>query len=106
MFVLSACRVDTSVTVSVRDDGSGVVAARVVLDASAVKAAEIGGTKLEDAVRLGDLTAAGWKSSGWVRAKTGGATLTLTKGFARAPGRRARWWRSSTARTDRSRASG
>ncbi len=71
-------------TVSVREDGSGIVAARVALDASAVKAAEIGGTKLEDAVRLGDLTAAGWKSSGWVRAKNGGATLTLTKGFARA----------------------
>jgi hypothetical protein len=60
------------------------VAGRVVLDAAAVKAAEVGGTKLEDAVRLGDLTAAGWKSTGWVRAKNGGAALTLTKGFARA----------------------
>ncbi len=61
-----------------------MVAGRVVLDAAAVKAAEVGGTKLEDAVRLGDLTAAGWKSTGWVRAKNGGAALTLTKGFARA----------------------
>jgi hypothetical protein len=76
--------VNASVTVSVREDGSGVVAARVVLDPAAVKGAEVGGTKLEDAVRLGDLTAAGWKSTGWVRAKNGSAALTLTKGFARA----------------------
>jgi hypothetical protein len=82
--VLSACRVDTSVTVKVQPDGSGVVVAAVRLDAAAVKAAEVGGAKLEDAVRLGDLTAAGWKSTGWVRAKNGSAALTLTKGFARA----------------------
>jgi hypothetical protein len=83
VLVLSACRVDTSVTVSVRDDGTGTVAARVRLDADAVRAAETGGAKLEAAVRLGDLTVAGWKSSGWVRGKSG-ATLTLTKRFARA----------------------
>ena len=82
--VLAGCRVNASVTVAVREDGSGVVAARVVLDAAAVTAGEVGGTKLEDAVRLGDLTEAGWKSTGWVRANNGGAALTLTKGFARA----------------------
>jgi hypothetical protein len=84
VLVAAGCKVDGSVTVAVKPDGSGVVAARVRLDAEAVAAAETGGAKLEDAVRLGDLTAAGWHSSGWVRAKNGTATLTLTKGFARA----------------------
>ncbi len=82
--VLSACKVDGSVTVRVRDDGSGVVVARVALDHAAVTAAEVGGAKLEDSVRLGDLTAAGWRSSGWRRSPGGGATLTVSKGFARA----------------------
>ena len=93
VIVAAGCKVDGSVTVAVKPDGSGVVAARVRLDAEAVAAAEAGGAKLEDAVRLGDLTAAGWRSSGWVRQKNGTAALTLTKGFA---GRRtpARWSRS------------
>lgn len=71
-------------TVHVDGDGSGVVTARVVLDADAVRLVETGGAKLEDAVRLGDLKAAGWKSSGWRRVKSGGATLSVSKGFARA----------------------
>ncbi|MGZ4690638.1 MAG: hypothetical protein ACXVKA_04645 [Acidimicrobiia bacterium] len=45
---------------------------------------EVGGAKLETAVRLGDLTSAGWRSSGWVRRRNRGAVLTLSKGFARA----------------------
>lgn len=81
--LLCACRVDGDVTVSVREDGSGVVSARVRLDAAAVTAVESGGSKLEAAVRLGDLTAAGWRSSGWKR-RGGGAGLTVSKGFARA----------------------
>ena len=86
---LAACRVDATVAVRVRDDGSGRVTARVALDADAVRAAEIGGGKLEDRVRLGDLEAAGWRSSGWVRRKTGGAVLTVSKPFARAAEARA-----------------
>ena len=81
---LAACRVDTTVTVRVRDNGSGRVTARVALDPDAVRAAEIGGGRLEDRVRLGDLAAAGWSSSGWVRTKSGGAVLTVGKPFARA----------------------
>jgi hypothetical protein len=79
--VLGACRVDTAVTVHVNSDGSGTVTARATLDADAVRLAENSGAKLEDAVRLSDLKAAGWKSSGWKRRKSGGATLTLSKGF-------------------------
>jgi len=80
---LAACRVDASVTVHGNEDGGGVVTARVVLDADAVRLAEASGAKLEQAVRLGDLKAAGWKSS-WRRVKGGGATLSVSKGFARA----------------------
>ena len=54
-----ACKVDTTVTVKVHDDGSGVVTVAAVLDPDAVQAAEAGGGKLEDRVRLGDLTDGG-----------------------------------------------
>jgi hypothetical protein len=83
LFALSACRVNTSVTVHVDEDGSGEVTARVVLDAEAVKAVG-SGAKLADTVRLDDLTEAGWESSGWRRTENGGATLTISKEFARA----------------------
>jgi hypothetical protein len=81
---LSACKVDTTVTVRVRDDGGGTVTARVVLDADAVKAVEIGGAKLPQAVRLADLRAAGWRTSTWRRLPGGGARLQVGKDFARA----------------------
>jgi len=81
--LLGACKVDTTVRVDVREDGSGTVAARVVLDREAVEAAESGGAKVEDSVRLGDLATAGWRVR-WVRPKAGGAVLMLRKGFARA----------------------
>jgi len=60
LLLAAACKVDTTVTVTVHDDGSGVVGVTAVLDPDAVKAAESGGGKLEDRVRLGDLTDAGW----------------------------------------------
>ena len=64
------------------DDGSGVVTVDAVLDPGAVQAAEAGGGKLEDRVRLGDLTAGGWTVSPWARGADGSATLTLSKPFA------------------------
>jgi hypothetical protein len=64
------------------DDGSGTVSVAVALDPTAVQAAEAGGGKLEDRVRLGDLGTAGWTVSPWARAKDGSATLTLTKPFS------------------------
>ena len=82
--VLAGCKVDTTVTIDVHDDGGGTVRVRVALDAEAVQNAEAGGGKLEDRVRLGDLRAAGWTVSPWRRAKDGGATVTLRKGFANA----------------------
>jgi len=81
LLVLSACSVDATVTVKVRDDGSGYVQAVVIADAEAVQAAEVGGGKLEDRVRLSDLPAAGWTVEPWVRNPDGSATLTLRKPF-------------------------
>src|SRR5262245_42486105 len=63
------------------DDGSGVVTVRATLDAEAVKAAETGGGKLEDRVRLGDLTNAGWTVTPWKRSDVGDAQIELSKSF-------------------------
>lgn len=65
-----------------REDGSGVVKVAAVLDAAAVKSAEADGGKLEDRVRVADLTKSGWTVAPWARAQDGSATLTLTKPFA------------------------
>lgn len=82
---LAACRVDATVTVQMHENGSGTVAVRVVLDAAAVRAAEVGNGKLEQRVRLGDLPGAGWSVTPWRRDAKGGATLTIRKPFS-APG--------------------
>ena len=82
LVVLAAgCKVDTTVSIRVRDDGSGVVQVTAVLDSDAVQAAEAGGGKLEDRVRLADLSAAGWKLAPWTRASNGSARLRLSKPF-------------------------
>ena len=66
-----------------RHNGSGTVSVAVRLDRDAVQAAEIGGGKLEDRVRIADLPAAGWKVTPWTRDRAGGATLTVSKVFNR-----------------------
>jgi hypothetical protein len=81
MLLAAACKVDTTVTVTVHDDGSGVVSVSAVLDPDAVQAAESGGGKLEDRIRLGDLTNAGWTVRPWRRAADGSAQITLSKPF-------------------------
>lgn len=80
--LLSGCKVDTAVTIDMHDDGSGVVTVRATLDAEAVGEAEAGGGKLEDRVRLGDLTAAGWTVAPWVRSDAGTAQIDLSKPFS------------------------
>ena len=68
-------------SIKVHDDGSGVVTVTAVLDPDAVKAAETGGGKLEDRVRLTDLTKAGWTVQPWARAADGSAQIVLSKPF-------------------------
>ena len=82
--VLAGCKVDTTLTIDVHDDGGGTVRVQVALDAEAVQNAETGGAKLEDRVRLSDLEAAGWTVSRWRRTRDGGATVTVHKDFANA----------------------
>jgi hypothetical protein len=82
MLLAAACKVDTTVTVTVHDDGSGVVTVTAVLDADAVKATESGGGKLEDRLRLGDLAQAGWTLQPWARAADGSAQITFSKPFS------------------------
>jgi hypothetical protein len=79
----SACAVDTTVTVKVREDGSGFVRVDATADAEAVQTAEVGGGTLEDRVRLADLPAAGWTVEPWMRNPDGSASLTLSKEFTR-----------------------
>src|SRR5260370_33691614 len=80
----AGCKVDTTLTIDVHDNGGGSVRIRVALDADAVQNAQAGGGRLEDRVRLGDLQAAGWTVSPWRRAPDGSATVSLRKGFAHA----------------------
>jgi hypothetical protein len=82
--LLAGCKVDTTLTIDVHDDGGGSVRIRVALDADAVQNAQAAGGMLEDRVRLGDLKAAGWTVSPWRRARDGSATVSLRKNFANA----------------------
>jgi hypothetical protein len=82
MFLLSACRIDARVSVQVQKDGSGSVRVRVVLDPEAVRAAETGGTTLEERVRLDDLPAAGWRVVPWTRRPDGSAAVELRRPFS------------------------
>jgi hypothetical protein len=83
LLFVAGCKVDSTVTVRVKSDGSGVVSVRVALDPDAVAAAEADGGKLEERVRLSDLTAAGWTVGAWQRAADGSATLVLSKPFTK-----------------------
>jgi hypothetical protein len=82
VLLLAGCKVDTTLTIDVHDDGGGTVRVRVALDADAVRNAEAGGGRLEDRVRLGDLRAAAWTVSPWRRAPDGSATVSMRKSFA------------------------
>jgi hypothetical protein len=73
--------VQTTVGITVKDDGSGTVRVGVVADAEAVKAVEVGAGKLETAVRFAGLDAAGWKVGAWQRHPDGSATVELTHPF-------------------------
>src|SRR5256885_15190244 len=84
--LLAGCKVDTTLTIDVHDNGGGSVRIRVALDAHAGQNAQAGGGRLEDRGRLGDLQAAGWTGAPWRPAPGGGAPRSLRKGFAHAGG--------------------
>ena len=77
----AGCKVDATVDVRVREDGSGVVRVIVEADPEAVRAAESGGVPLEQAVRLGDLSDAGFRVGTWERADDGSATIVISRPF-------------------------
>ncbi len=79
--VLSACKVDATVAVTVRENGSGVVRVVVRADAEAVKAAESGGVAIDKAVRLSDVADAGFRVGTWHKAKDGSATVVISRPF-------------------------
>ena len=75
VLVLTACQVDATVTVRMRENGSGAVVVRVELDRRAVETAEVAGGTLEDRVRLDDLVAAGWRVTPWKRTPSTTGTI-------------------------------
>lgn len=81
---LAGCRVDTTVTIDVTDDGSGTVTVEARLDSEAAQAVAITDAELDDSVRLDDLEKAGWKVEPWSHGDDGSATITMSKRF-RAP---------------------
>ena len=81
MLVAAGCSVTATVDVTVREDGSGKVAVRLVADPAAVEALTGAGGTLSDRVRTADLADAGWTITPWVTAADGSATLLLVKPF-------------------------
>lgn len=81
VFLATGCKVNSTVAVTVDDDGTGLVKLTVVLDPDAIAAVEAGAT-LEERVRLDDVREAGWKVSRWRRLENGNAQITFRKTFA------------------------
>lgn len=74
---LSACNVDTTVSLAVDPDGSGRVAVTVLIDAEARSQAP----GLKDDLRVADLEANGWKIDGPDEADNGALTVTVSHHF-------------------------
>ena len=79
--LLAGCKIDTTVTIDVHDDGSGTVTVAAHLDAAAVQAVEVQGKKVDESIRLDDLKQAGWTIEPWTTADDGSATISMSKAF-------------------------
>ena len=80
--LLTACRIETTVTVDVLPDGSGEVEVLVTLDDEALQAVETSGP-LEDQLNVDDLSDAGWEIGDIERGTVDGLTrITAVKTFA------------------------
>lgn len=75
--VLSSCRVDQTVSLSVNPNGTGEVTVVVTADKDIVDKAPA----LAQDIRIDDLKQAGWKTDGPTKTKTGGLTIELTRSF-------------------------
>lgn len=82
LLLLTGCSTTTTVSIDMRSDGSGQVQVETQLDEEAVRALEVGDQRLDDFVRIDDLTEAGWKISPWDRRSDGTAVLVLMREFA------------------------
>ncbi len=76
--VLSACRVDSTVTIDIEGNGGGSVQVDVLLDAEATERI----ADLEQQLQVQDLRNAGWDVVGPSAADGGGTLVTATKSFA------------------------
>ena len=74
---LSACRVDSTVSLKVNPNGSGTVTVVVTADKDVVAKTK----NLEADLRTQDLEAAGWKVSKPITAPNGSMSVTLTRDF-------------------------
>jgi hypothetical protein len=74
---LSACRVDSSISLKVNPNGSGAVTVVITADKEIVAKTE----SLESDLRTNDLTAAGWKVGKLTTTATGGRSLTAVHTF-------------------------
>jgi hypothetical protein len=77
LLLLTACRVDVTVGITVEENGSGDVTVTIEADPELVAAAP----GLADDVRIDDLVAAGWRTDGATPAADGGLSLTLVRSF-------------------------
>ena len=75
--LLSSCRVDTNIGLSVKPNGSGDVTVEVLADADVVTQAP----GLDTDLRLDDVRTSGWKTDGPEKRDDGGMRLVLTHPF-------------------------
>ena len=77
VLVLTGCRIDVTVEVTMEENGSGELTVTVVADPEVVAAAP----GLATDVRVDDLVTAGWRTDGATATPDGGLQLVLTRGF-------------------------
>lgn len=77
-FALAACRVDTTVHVAVRPDGSGTITVTAVADSELVSKTP----GLAEDLRFADVKNAGWQVEGPTKTDAGGLQVVVTHPFA------------------------
>jgi hypothetical protein len=77
VMLLSACRVDTTIDISMHSDGSGKITLTAIADADVVAKAP----GLAEDLRFDDAEAAGWTVTGPAEASGGGLQVVLTHEF-------------------------